>query len=111
MRMRAAPVAFAVMSRFATSVSWGWEKGAVGASSASQWSRWRSCMRSASGFTASRDRSNTAYLLAIGKEGGKQFAPAEKIRNDEVRSHACEALAFPLVDNLALRLGGGDSYG
>src|SRR5260221_4493406 len=97
-RMRAAPLVLALTIRCATSASCGCVKGGVGSSRDSQRSRCRSCARSASGLTTSRERSNTAYLLAIGEESAQELAMAEKVRNDEIGAHTGEALALPLVD-------------
>src|SRR5690348_7766973 len=57
----------------------------------------------------SRERSKTSYLLPIEEQCVQQFAMAEKIGNDEVRPHTCQALALPLVDHLAFGLCSSDA--
>src|ERR1051326_8030269 len=105
-RTRAALLPLAPMIRRATSASCGSANGGAGSSSASQRSKCRSSVRSPSGLIASRERSNTAYLLAIGEKHVQELAMAEKVRNDEIGAHTGEALPLPLVDSRAFGLGG-----
>src|SRR5579859_425536 len=110
-RMLAALLLLALPMRRATSANCGCANGGAGPSSESQRSKCRSCLRSASGLIASRERSNTAYLLAIGEECMQELAMAEEIWNDEIRAHAGEALPLPLVYGGTLRFRSGNADG
>src|ERR1700722_17884535 len=104
MRMRAAPRWRACTMQPARSGNCGCAYGSAISSRGSQWLASRSFTRSARGFTCSRMRSNTAYLLAIREERVQQFVAAKEIGDDEIRAHARQAQALPFIHGAAFRL-------
>src|ERR1700722_2538593 len=107
MRMRAAPRWRAPTMRPARSGNCGCTYGSAISSTGSQWAASRSFTRSASGFTCSRVRSNTGYLLAIREKRAQQLVAAQEIGYDEIGAHARQAQALPFIHCAAFRLGRG----
>src|SRR5579883_2866712 len=70
----------------------------------------RSCRRSASGFSLSRDRSNCSYLLIV-EESREQFPVAKIVRHDVIGAHTDQALPLPIIDRPAFGFRRGDTYG
>src|SRR6266542_4453472 len=68
-------------------------------------------MRSPRGLMSSRERSKSAYLLAIGEQRAQQLVVAGEVRDDEVCAHARQPVALPWIHAQALRLVRGHAHG